>query len=559
MSLGEFIKKPVYKTVQGHNVSENAPTRLILCLLVCTVASGAGIALIAERTSSLTLLLIVGAIAGLVFAMVMSSTSFWRLALICIAGGQVFVLAMQYLLWTVGVPQLPDQIFSLWEISWGAIIFVTVIRRFGERERMQLYAFDWCIFAYLFFALTLGVVSSGNITLILYSIRLTYFPTLIYVGVRLLPITPADARRVFVTFLSSASLLAVVGLWMYFVWSPDQKIAYLARSVGGLGDLAPDTFYYTMREGVSTMFSLLNNPMYLGPIIAIAALICSAAVPFQSKRKRRLVWGIGVVLFTVCNFLIFSRGSWSIQALGTVVLLLYHPKRRVLLNYVLVEALFVMCVFIFVFIRSNGLGTGDNFAGLALRISQYMSLESLSLGRATQWQPAVDAWAGRLIGYGLGQVGHVGARFPDLVNRGAPFIADSWFLKVSLEVGVQGLLAFVGFYLLLVAKAIKTARAVKCDSFVAVMIIAIPAIMVGLVADSIGHDTYDLYITNMFFWVLCALVPVLGKELQAMSGSCAMPLHQSPSTSDISSTDMNNSRLVKGKIGKTRTPSLRTL
>ena len=318
-----------------------------------------------------------------------------------------------------------------------------------------------------------AAVLAPSVEALVYGFRLTYAPMLFYWLVRILPFHAGELRRWLLLFLVTSTVLGAIGFFF--------ELTGPARWYGML--VPADTVQALWRIGDWRMSSTLLNPLYFGPIVAMAG-IWSFAWFFSWRSWWALLL---VVFFAACVVYSITRSAYIMLAIGVLTVLLFWILRSYSILILSMGAFLLMLVGGMALLAGGGQfsllddGTGTIFAS-----------------RFPQLLRTVDSFIQAPLGYGLG-LGHASRRFD--VNSLAVHVYDGWYFKVLLEGGVAGALLFLSFVvgapLYLIAKLRHSVARFAWTWQLGVLSITLGAIVIALVT-----NVWEHYMVAPLLWVL---------------------------------------------------------
>ncbi len=313
-------------------------------------------------------------------------------------------------------------------------------------------------------------------------------------------------EKIFLYLIYAAIITSLIGilefrkqhiLWMN--WLPAKMFADPV--------LMYKIFSVKMRDGIyraqSTFSVSLTFAEYLG-------LIMPVILYFIIDGANKFMRTISVCAYFIVSVGIYVTGSrlGIIAFIGThgLYLLLWslrrvRQKRDYLVNsavltiYPLVTLIFFIALAASPRLQSSILGGHGQ--------SQFSNE-----GRAAQWRMSRDKILHRPIGgYGLGQSGNaLGFRNPD-----GTLTVDSYFLTLLMDLGIPGLIAYVGIFMLTIFEAIKVYVYDKSQQARLAAPLAV-CLAVFLVIKSVLSQTDNHPVVFMMLGMTLALVTVLKKD-----------------------------------------------
>lgn len=250
----------------------------------------------------------------------------------------------------------------------------------------------------------------------------------------------------------------------------------------------------------SRAFSFMGSPNVLGSFLILHISIAFAS--FMAAKhwfKKRIYLGLSAVSF-LCLIFTLSRAAWLVFALAFVILALWLDKRIII-------ALVILVVITPIAVPS-----------VANRVTYMLSPEYISSssegGRIARWTQALEYWRGEPeTGLGLGAFGG-GVAINAYPN--AAYSVDNFYLKIGVEMGYVGLIAFL--YLIISALWLGKKAVDNVDN--GSLRILGAGIFVGLLA-ILGHNMvenmFERPLMATYFWFFLGMLlafPALGKPAE---------------------------------------------
>jgi len=362
----------------------------------------------------------------------------------------------------------------LWQEILMLLAALGILLKFflAKSVKFRFQRLDWAVMA-LFLLSVYGSILVRDVELILYGFHLTYTPMLMYLLVRLMPLTRTQIRRWLALFLVICLMIALIGLAFHFT----DPSSYYRRVV------APEELSAFARQGSWRMGSILANPLYFGILMALAAILSLALY-----ERHRWYYLIAFVIFVACTVLSITRGAWFMLACGIIIIWWSESRRHRKGLFWPLSALMLTALVAAV--------------SMPAKIKFYLSdsVGFLLAARLDQWSQTWHAIAQQPWGYGLG-VGHAALR---TTGKTSVAIMDGWYLKVLAESGLLGLLIFGLFLVVAITYLIRRMNQSKLDeSFT--LYRGVLAALVGLSLAAIGSNVWDYYMIPSVMWILLGL------------------------------------------------------
>ncbi|MCA9874214.1 MAG: O-antigen ligase family protein [Anaerolineales bacterium] len=311
--------------------------------------------------------------------------------------------------------------------------------------------------------------------------------------------------------LLSGVVQAVIGIWQFGLRGDGpEHFLVLGRFYRAAGTFEQPNPY----GGFMNLSVLLAGGIFLGGLAAVWQKRREAGFSLRAPRA----WGplllIGAVAVITGLGLVFSwsRGAWLGFAAGTAVLLFFWPRRRrwgtaVLLGGGLLFLLGLQLNLVPPSVTDRLVGFGQDLQfgdvrGVDINDANYAVLERLA-----HWQAALDMarehlWWG--VGFGNYEPAYASyalVNWPDALGH-----AHNYYINLLAEVGVIGLLAYLGFWLVVVWQTWRLLAVLEgSERGLALGLLAV------WVALAVHHLVDKLYVNNIYvhLGVMFGLLAVL--------------------------------------------------
>jgi O-antigen ligase len=242
--------------------------------------------------------------------------------------------------------------------------------------------------------------------------------------------------------------------------------------------------------------SIMQNPNQFGVLMAIGASL--TLILYQKKIISTIYLYISEVLLVISLAISTSRNAWLVFILGLV--LLRGTKIINNIKFILLSFLLVICILLYPPANYKlGLVNSNIFPGFELLNQNFTNPSSLetkisnpkgtALSRLALWKAAISEMTKQPItGIGLGVFAeHIGKQVFGVKG----FHAHNIFLNIGTELGIPGLLIFIGFLL-------KIASDLKPSNFVTVIILLFLASqMLDFFIEDYTFTTIELYFLSL--------------------------------------------------------------
>ncbi|MEQ9671092.1 O-antigen ligase family protein [Coleofasciculus sp. G2-EDA-02] len=242
--------------------------------------------------------------------------------------------------------------------------------------------------------------------------------------------------------------------------------------------------------------SIMQNPNQFGVLMAIGASL--TLILYQKKVISTIYLYISEVLLVISLAISTSRNAWLVFILGLV--LLRGTKIINNIKFISLSFLLVICILLYPpanyklgLVNSNILPgfelLNQNFSNPSSLETKISNPKSTALSRLALWKAAISEMTKQPItGIGLGVFAeHIGREVFGVKG----FHAHNIFLNIGTELGIPGLLIFIGFLL-------KIASDLKPSNFVTVIILLFLASqMLDFFIEDYTFTTIELYFLSL--------------------------------------------------------------
>lgn len=239
------------------------------------------------------------------------------------------------------------------------------------------------------------------------------------------------------------------------------------------------------------VFSTLQNPNLLaGFLVVVMSLAVGLGLHMESRQGKLLLFAL-FALLGVCLVLTYSRGAWlSLVAVTVVCGRLYN--RKVLWVFLLVPVIALVC----------------HDAVVERLVSIFNPTDTSSTLRLALWESTIAMILDNpLLGIGWGSYWMVYPDYDFFLNNPAARIvhAHNMYLHIAAEIGIPGLLVFLGIIYCHTKKAIDILGKTR-NQQVAGLMLGVIAAVVGLAVN--GFTDYIMFNIqmSMLFWLLNAVI-----------------------------------------------------
>jgi O-Antigen ligase len=312
------------------------------------------------------------------------------------------------------------------------------------------------------------------------------------------------------TYLQAISLAAIcVALLAVFQYvNPGSAISHLLGPVFTSDEMSSGT----IRALPLRVSGPMAHPVSLGAFSVITLPFALRAAVSTARRTASLGQGAVVMLLVAA---VLSQTRMALLALPIVLLVwfLVSDRRRHLPRLGLVTVAVLLLTFGASFLTTQGSILASIVSYRGELSSSNVATQNVS-GRTDIYETGKRAFEDRpLLGYGM-RVPTENAQSPVFTRYGQPYAFESYFVVLALEVGLLGVLAFLGFFgsLGLAVRRHCPERADQATIFAAIA---------GGVVISFASNPFDVETT--YFWLLLGIMLAVGLRPGGRSSAAAKP------------------------------------
>ncbi len=219
-------------------------------------------------------------------------------------------------------------------------------------------------------------------------------------------------------------------------------------------------FFIDDKPDLPRIFSTIRDPNSLGAFLILpGTIILLALLRFWKTQKRQLLIGL-FLLHGLALLLTFSRSAWigTILADAAVVVFIFHSSIRLYVRKFAVPAVLLLVILIgSVFALRDQYFVQNVFFHADESTTQATPNEL----RVELFNRGVDGVIANPEGNGPGTAGLVSTKLPNVL------ITENYYLQIAYEVGVIGLLLFLGFLYFVVRQLWQNRRSLVAQALVA--------------------------------------------------------------------------------------------
>ena len=192
-------------------------------------------------------------------------------------------------------------------------------------------------------------------------------------------------------------------------------------------------------------------------------------------------------LITFCLLFNAQRSAWLAAASSILIYLLYLLK-NLRIKKILTYTIFIL---VFVIIGISLISNYINF-DIDFMLSRLDSVGNASSERQDQWVSGLNNFISYPLGTGVGQVGHVAARFEGASSI-YNIVPDGDYFRILSEYGMIGGL----FYMFVILSVFLSFIFIKKMDKIVVL-----ALITGYLIQMVGSNISEFYFTNFVYWFI---------------------------------------------------------
>lgn len=400
-------------------------------------------------------------------------TKYYRLIISFVIFCSLFITFRLLLLGSAGSETVPQFLISaLPELFALTLLTILYLRRPSKFKLENLILLDKIFIGFILVNVLIGSIVSLDVKMIIYGIRMTYFPMLFYFVLRFenRDFVYKTIHQIFLVL----SYVGLAGLIIYFLFY-DFMIEMILKTGGEVGE------YFITR-----MTSIFWTPVVFSTCMS-AAFIYFLWKYLLKGEKNSL---IHIAITWSCLLFSVSRGSLVVVVIGFIILSIFcFDWCRFLVSFLLMVFLFLMVA----------LYIGSPIEYIKWIISSTADTVSLKEGvtRVDLWIHAFENFKDHPFGYGIGKAGHVASRFyAQSTSEADVFSTDGWLLKLANETGIIGLISYLGLCLTIFISFLR----MKFYKYPELILLFTFFIIYNI--QNLVSNVLDFYLFAFLFWIL---------------------------------------------------------
>ncbi len=381
------------------------------------------------------------------------------------------------------------------------VLLLTLVIGFdlvARKKKVDLRALDWCIIAYFLLGLLSSVLLTKDAGRIIFGLKYDYEFLWLFLLLRHAGFwTAAEVKTLTHVVITSGVIVLLFGFLQAFILPRDFMLLFgYSPNVSSWYPGGPLPIYHGADSAgsIHRIASTLSGPNQFAMYLLILAALGLASV-YTSQKKARQLWII-FILFVTLNLLVtYCRSAiLAFILVGALGLYLLVSNKKKFVQIVGIGLAVIAIVLV----------------GISFSKPQWIGDVLL---RASSTQGHFErSWDGLIytlqqpLGYGLGNAGPASARFnEDLIG----WLPENWYLQVSLELGVAGLILFIAILYLTDRELWQRYLALKRkDPLPLALLLALLAICIT----SLFLHAWEESAVALTFWALAGLVLSYNQE-----------------------------------------------
>lgn len=232
----------------------------------------------------------------------------------------------------------------------------------------------------------------------------------------------------------------------------------------------------SLTEGVAYgRMSGISGSLIFGNLIMIGFI-----VSFFTKK-------MFLPLIAFCLLFNAQRSAWLAASFSILIYLLYLLKNLRLKNFLTYTIFILVFVIIGISLISNYIDFDIDFM-----LSRLDSVGNASSERQGQWVSGMKNFISYPLGTGVGQVGHVAARFEEASSI-YNIVPDGDYFRILSEYGMIGGL----FYIFVISSVFLSFILIKKMDQIVVL-----ALVIGILIQMVGSNISEFYFANFIYWLI---------------------------------------------------------
>jgi hypothetical protein len=369
-----------------------------------------------------------------------------------------------------------------------AIVIILVYMQIAKSNDNNISIFDITVGLYILYSIFTGIFilmhNNGFPVLYFYGLHMTIFPMLLYTSSRHSNIVITDI----IDILLVVGLLHIcVGILLYKPF-----LNYLPFSFANkLTDIS-EIIAVKIEDnwGLSVRMRSVLDSMSFGNIAAITTIIS-----FHFLRKKHKFCNYLYLLLSVIAVTFSAqRSAWLGTFISIFFLIIFQDKNKLIRDVATLGGILSLILLVVALVLPSEVTNFVYTRFSDIFITGKMNFDAVS-SRTDQWKLGIKYFVDYPWGYGIGTLGHKSVKY---ISKG---IYDGNYFKILAETGIVGIGCFILMPLLNFIYFMKLYLRKKANSEITLLF----SILVLFYFQAVGSNVWDLYYTNIVFWIVQGL------------------------------------------------------
>lgn len=307
-----------------------------------------------------------------------------------------------------------------------------ILKLFINKFKIKLDLVDYFIFGYIFWGILSGIFITKDIMMFSYGFKYDFDFLILFFLVKNISFTKKEINNIINLSLSMFIGIIIFGILQLLILPWDfLKFFGYNEIVSSWKPFGPLPIYHTLSEIIHfpRLQSTLSGPNQLASYILVFIYMIYKKLVINYKNK--IKWGkifyfIILILAFIALILTFSRSAYI--ALFICGLILFFKNWKIIKKYMLYITIPIFIFLILIFINLN-------------TITNILIKPSSTQGHFERSMDGIIYSLKQPLGHGIGRAGPASTYTDDVQKIG--WIPESWYLQISLELGILGLLLFL--------------------------------------------------------------------------------------------------------------------
>lgn len=391
----------------------------------------------------------------------------------------------------------------------GIVVILTIIgcaEMLRTKKKLHFKALDWAIIAFFSLALVSAVFQTRDIGRIIFGFKYDLEFLWLFLVIRQAFSFEQKERQLLVkTVLTSAAIVVIFAVLQQFILPKDILLLFgYSPNISSWSPGQPLPMYHAVDTNslVPRIMSTLSGPnqfsAYLLIILPIILLLS-----WQHRDSQRWAYLLFFLAGVISLFFTYSRSAYIAFAIAVLIgMVIFLRKNKKSIRIIAMGGVIVLVL----------------LAGLAAfkweSIIQLVTRASSTQGHYERTIDGIIYTFQNPLGYGIGNAGPASARFNEDKTGWLP---ESWYLQISLEMGILGLLLFILILGLTLRELCYGSKATK-DHISFALFLG----LVSLMITSLVLHSWEESAVALTFWAMAGAVLSSQNELKKQDNTSTM-------------------------------------